>query len=79
MARNFAVEFVRHNSRLNTGAVFALNGRSVAAKLPVEPSESETAGLPGFEWRVRGDIHLRPHLLGVRPVGNAARLRSEGL
>jgi len=76
VARMFAVEFCRHNSRLDVGAVFCLQDNFGVA-LPCEPFVSETASCNEFECRIPCDVPLARRLVSVQVVGRASRLSNE--
>lgn len=73
VARAFAVEFPRHNSRLPVGAVFTICS-GVSRILPWTPVKSETASFDEHELRISGNIPLQEYSLGVAIVGAAAKL-----
>lgn len=65
---DFAVEYVRLNSELETGAVFTFDGPRVAGELGVYPFHAETAGVFEHEFRVEGDLSL-DYCTGIEIVG----------
>lgn len=76
VARAFAVEFARHNSRLPAGAIFALDA-NLTADIPSLRFQSETASFDERELRVAGNVSLKKYLRGVSLVGRVSCLRSD--
>ena len=77
VARMFAIEFERHNSRFPVGAVFIINGRALPEDVEVIPYNADTQGSEDEkEFRVIGDIPF-DCVLKVALVGETRKLRSE--
>ena len=77
VARMFAVEFERHNSRLPVGAIFVINAISLPKTVQMISHSADTQGTENErEFRVTGDIPF-DCVLGAVLVGETRKLRSE--
>ena len=77
VARMFAVEFERINSRLPVGAIFTINAMALPDDIRVIPHVADTQGaVDEKEFRVVGDI---PYdcITKITLVGQTAKLKSE--
>jgi hypothetical protein len=76
MGRMFAIEFVRLNSEYPVGVVFTLDAAKVLQAFEAVPYDADTAGTEDeAEYRVKGDIALKPYCIGMRLVGDLDELR----
>jgi hypothetical protein len=77
VARMFAVEFERVNSRLPVGAIFAINARALPSSIRIIPYLADTQGsVDEREFRIDGDI---PYdcIIRIMLVGRTDKLKSE--
>lgn len=78
VGRMFAVEFVRTNSEYALGVVFTLDATKVLQDIEAIPYDADTSGTENeAEYRVMGDIPLKPYCIGIRLVGDLNELRSQ--
>jgi hypothetical protein len=77
IGRMFAIEFERCNSQFDVGFVFELDAAKVMESFEAFPYEAETASIDEKEYRIDGDIPLRPYCTGIKIVGDKSLLTNK--
>lgn len=78
VAKMFAVEFDRFNSRFPVGFIFTLDGKAVMSNHEAVHHVADTASIDEAEYRVMDDIYpLSKYMVQVNIVGDASLLNNK--